>query len=166
MERSPMPPRREPMRRTPRPRTASDEFGPKVPSPRRPRDVGPVWSSESRARRIVRERAEGRCELGCGMPGHDWSHRRARVHGGLWYPTNGALACRRCHAACEAFPVLADIGGWRIVHRDPDPGTAPIYLQALGDRPTGWYFLTDTTAVESAPWAPAPLWLPWMPRPR
>jgi hypothetical protein len=140
-----------------------------VPVPRRkaPAYTGALWSSESRAKRIVRERAEGRCEMGCGMPGHDWSHRRSRAQGGPWHPANGALACRRCHRACEVdAPILADLGGWRIVHRDPDLTTAPVYLQAWGDRSAGWYLLTETTVVIPAPWAPAPLWFPWMPRPR
>ena len=137
------------------------------PSPRKAPGRRQATPEERAARGIVQARSQGMCEMGCGMPGQDWSHRRSVAQGGAWRAVNGLKACRRCHHATEVTaPLLADLGGWRIVHRDPDPATAPVYLQAVPGRPAGWYFLTDGTDIEPAPWAPAPLWFPWMPRPR
>jgi len=102
----------------------------------------PGLNDEALARRLVADRAGGRCEL-CGKAGHlDWSHRRARKHGGPWAPSNGMHLCRRCHSWAEHEPVLADAGGWRIVHRDPVPGEIPVWLGA-GVIPCGWYLLGD-----------------------
>jgi hypothetical protein len=150
---------------------------PPVPSPREPSERPPVprqeprkakavTPEERRAKRIVKARSGGFCEMGCGMPAVDWSHRRSVAQGGQWRPSNGLHACRRCHAACEVTaPLLADLGGWRIVHRDPDPATAPVYLQARKGMPAGWYFLNDDGGWTPGPSDPVPAWFPWMPRP-
>ena len=150
----------------PVPEGADGVSQPRVPTQRKvPARV--VTPEERAAKKVVQVRSGGMCEMGCGMPGQDWSHRRSAAQGGQWRPANGLKACRRCHHACEVTaPLLADLGGWRIVHRDPDPAAAPVYLQAWGTRAAGWYFLTAGEDIEPAPWAPAPLWFPWMPRPR
>lgn len=101
--------------------------------------------SEDRARRIVRERSHGRCET-CGVQGTDWAHRRAAGQGGQWRAANGLLQCRPCHAWCESQPLLADAGGWRLVHRDSDPALVPVWLFG-GPYPRGWHLLDDEGCV-------------------
>jgi hypothetical protein len=96
---------------------------------------------QTRARRIVGERAHGRCEL-CGQTGTDWAHRRSRAQGGPWRASNGLLQCRTCHAWCESHGGLADAGGWRLVHRDDDPAAVPVWLLG-GPYPRGWHLLDD-----------------------
>ena len=121
-----------------------------------------VSQEEREARRVVQERSGGRCEL-CGAPGESWSHRRAAGQGGAWRAANGVRACGlgggltpdRCHDWCEAHPTYADLGGWRLVHRDPDPSTAPVWLPGRG-----WSLLTDGTEILDGPDEPPPLVLP------
>lgn len=101
--------------------------------------------TEANARRIVELRSIGMCEL-CREKGTDWAHRRAAGQGGGWRPANGIRMCRRCHAWCEENPRLADLGGWRLVHRDEDPATVPVWLQGLA-YPRGWMLLDDDGCV-------------------
>lgn len=109
----------------------------RIPSQRGP--------AEESARRVVSERAHGRCEV-CGQQGSDWAHRRAKGQGGAWRAANGLLQCRPCHAWCEAQPALADAGGWRLVHRDDDPAAVPVWLFG-GPYPRGWHTLDDDGSV-------------------
>lgn len=79
--------------------------------------------TEDSARRIVRERAGGWCEL-CPRQGTEWSHRVARGRGGVWAPSNGLWLCNACHVACHANPTGARDHGWHLP-TGVDPLQAP-----------------------------------------
>ena len=94
-------------------------------------------SEETRARRLVRDRAEGRCE-GCGRaPGVEWAHRVSRAQGGPWCPSNGLLLCGPggCHHWSHLNPEAARQWGW-MLRRHQDPATSPV-LHAWH----GWVYL-------------------------
>lgn len=58
--------------------------------------------AERAAKRLVRARSQGYCELrlpGCAGIALDFSHRIAAGRGGTWTASNGCAACRRCHEA-------------------------------------------------------------------
>lgn len=107
---------------------------------------------EAKGREIVYNRAQGRCEM-CGSGnGTDWSHRVARSQLGGWEPSNGMLACRRCHAWCHANPAEAREKGW-ILKSTRNPLEEPALLATLfGPR---WGVLDDqggiTFQIEGAP---------------
>ena len=122
----------------------------------------PRMSPEERdAKKITRARSGGMCEI-CGRPAESWAHRRARSHGGLWIPANGLHLCGLdsrfgCHGWTEQHPKMADIGGWRFVHRDPDPETVPAYLPLHG----GWCLLGNRGGVERlVEYGPKPVLVP------
>lgn len=102
---------------------------------------------ETQARRIVRARSNGRCELCATTRATNWSHRRARGQGGLWTPSNGLDLCGSgntgCHGWLEANSKLADAGGWRIVHRNPPPAIVPCWLNTVSGG-VGWWLLDDS----------------------
>lgn len=146
--------------RTPlsRARLNTEPRTPPVPSPRRAqRSTGPT-GAEREARRIVYARSGGLCEL-CGHRAESWSHRRASGQGGEWAASNGLHLCgdgvRGCHGWLEAHPLWADAGGWRLVHRDPDPAVTPVWL------PGGWVLLADDGGKSSVRGLPAPACYPW-----
>lgn len=86
---------------------------------------------ERRARAVVWERAQARCER-CGRaPATDWSHRKARSQGGRWCATNGLALCSACHQQCHASPALAYEQGWH-VRSTQDPATTPVWLAGRG----------------------------------
>lgn len=103
---------------------------------RLPGDLG-----ESESRRIVQERANGRCES-CGQAGPlEWSHRKGRGQQGKWHPANGIGACRVCHDYFHAHPEEAYENGWFVSGSVPDADVwkVPIRLRTwLG---VGWYRL-------------------------
>lgn len=105
---------------------------------------------EEYARRIVKLRAFGRCEM-CGVAATDWSHRRAAGQGGGWRAANGLYLCRECHSWLEGNPLLADAGGWRLVHRDTDPALVPVWLFG-GCYARGWHLLDDDGGVAWVDW--------------
>lgn len=79
---------------------------------------------EKRARAIIDERSQEVCEI-CGQArATDWSHRKARSQGGLWCPTNGLDACRRCHSFAHDNPNWAKARGI-FVEPHADPATVP-----------------------------------------
>lgn len=80
--------------------------------------------SEESARRIVYERAGGKCEL-CGRRATEYSHRKARSQGGKWSPTNALHLCHGCHAYCHAHPEEAYEQGW-FVRSTGDPAAVPV----------------------------------------
>lgn len=103
---------------------------------------------EARGRQLVNDRSHGRCEVCAAKDSLQWSHRRARGQGGSWAPSNGCRLCYACHAWVEAQPVLADAGGWRLVHRDVDPATVPVWLNTVNG--FGWWLLDDDGGYERA----------------
>jgi hypothetical protein len=85
--------------------------------------------NEARARLIVRERAEERCEL-CGMArGTNFSHRVSRGQGGLWTPANGQWLCGSgttgCHGRLHANPDWAYRHGL-MLRRGSNPTGIPV----------------------------------------
>jgi hypothetical protein len=96
--------------------------------------------TEDWARRIVVERAGGRCEL-CPAVGSEWSHRVARGRGGMWAPSNGLWLCHGCHAKCHAQPDTARAHGWHL-STGTDPLEAPAYITP-GHLWRSWWRLDD-----------------------
>lgn len=102
--------------------------------------------NEQQARRIVAERAKGRCEL-CGISEGErpltFSHRMPKGLGGNWYPSNGLRACGSgttgCHGWIEHHPADAAAAGWRIT-RPESPYTSPAFLVLPWP---GWWLLDD-----------------------
>lgn len=91
---------------------------------------------ETRARELVRKRANGRCEV-CGGRGYEYSHRRRRsIREHSWCPCNGLLACRTCHARMHEGPVEAQVVGWHVSIYE-EPATVPVLLAG------GRYWLLD-----------------------
>lgn len=69
--------------------------------PTKPRKA-PRSAEEREAKRLVRERSNGWCELQlscCVGRAYDFSHRIAVGRGGRWEASNGLDACRWCHTA-------------------------------------------------------------------
>ena len=60
-------------------------------------------TGEAAARRQVKERAGGRCEIEvsphCTGRHEQFSHRKRRSQGGRWCAANGLAACAACHLA-------------------------------------------------------------------
>lgn len=84
--------------------------------------------SETTARKLVRERAKGRCEV-CGGPGYEYSHRRRRnIRGHAWCPCNGVLSCRTCHAKMHAHPERARELGLHVSAFEESPSEVPVTL--------------------------------------
>ncbi|MCO1575002.1 HNH endonuclease [Crossiella sp. SN42] len=110
--------------------------------------------NEHAARRTVRERAAGLCEVRvmdvCTGGGQDWQHRKNRSQGGRWEPSNGLLVCRACHHHIHTNPAEAMRCGWT-VSASADPATTPalIHTVTLGH---DWIVLDDAGFVFRAPW--------------
>lgn len=143
MKRSPMPPRKAPLKGSSLSRKARAPISRK-PLLAKPR---PVTPEEREARRLVAERSQGRCEIGfwCsgGAAAVDWSHRVARSQGGLWDAANGLAACRRDHEFCHAYPIKARIhGGW-ILRSTDDFRTYPVHHPVHG-----WVVLDSAGGVK------------------
>lgn len=132
------------------------------------------------ARRIVRLRSGGTCEL-CGRAkATSWAHRGPRSHGGLWTPVNGLDLCgdgvAGCHGWSESHREASYEAGW-LLRTGVDPATTPVWLRPLIN-PPGWYLLAADGTVrwldhvtEGLPFVPAllPEWVdqpresPWLP---
>ena len=94
------------------PSAGSISRGPVKP---RKRDTGP----SKRVRKLVRNRAQGRCEQGCGHPGTHTHHRRPRALGGSSdaatnLPSNLVLLCAFHHALFDSYREYALAGGWLV----------------------------------------------------
>lgn len=91
---------------------------------------------ETRARELVRKRANGRCEV-CGGPGMEFSHRRRRsVREHRFCPCNALLACQSDHRRMHASPEEARSYGWHVSIYE-EPATVPVLLAG------GRYWLLD-----------------------
>lgn len=70
--------------------------------------------AERAARKVVRARSGGVCEV-CGMRrATDFHHRRNVSQGGLWTAENGLHIDRSCHVWITANPVGARVWGWTV----------------------------------------------------
>lgn len=94
---------------------------------------------ELRARRLIKDRSGGICEI-CGhRPATDAAHRLSRGVGGLWEAANLLHACRTCHSTNHDNPLRAYELGQHL-RNGSDPLTAPVYLH----RPVpGWYTIDN-----------------------
>ena len=105
-------------------------------------------TSEEQGRRIVRERAGGKCEAA--IPGvctgrHDSTHHRVkRSQGGTWDPSNLLGVCgdgtRGCHGWIEANPSLANAEGLGLLRGD-DPREVVVHMRWENAR--SWWRLDD-----------------------
>jgi 5-methylcytosine-specific restriction endonuclease McrA len=72
------------------------------------------------ARALVRERAEGLCELpGCGAQGHHAHHKRRRSQGGEDTPANLMWLCGDCHESIHRNIKWAEASGYLIRSEAP-----------------------------------------------
>lgn len=119
--------------------------------------------TEAEARRVVRERAAGKCEL-CRRQATNWAHRVGRGQGGLWTPSNGILLCGSGTTGCHGWTTHernhARVGGW-IVDSGEHPADVRVWLAPVTLLP-GWYRLDDAGCYEPL-WddAPPPVTPPW-----
>lgn len=100
--------------------------------------------NEREARRIVRLRSGGVCEVCGGERATNFQHRKNRSQGGLWLASNGLDVCGSgtwgCHGRIHARPQEAYRNGWS-VKSWADPALVPflhhtlgrMYLDDLGD---------------------------------
>lgn len=104
--------------------------------------------NEKRARRIVRERADGRCEIGHEL-GTDMHHRKNRSQGGQWSPENLMLLCHEHHMRITVNPTLARSQGWSVPSWD-DPTTTLVWIfgrEFVLLTPSGDYITSEDTAA-------------------
>lgn len=106
-----------------------------------------VTADERNARKVMKARSQGTCEVCAAAPATDAHHRRNRSQGGRWSPENLLHLCHDDHMAITVNPALARSRGWSVLSTD-DPAEMPVFLAGLG-----WVFLLDdgsTTSQESA----------------
>jgi hypothetical protein len=76
-------------------------------------------ASEKEARRLVRERSGGVCEICGSQKATNYQHRKARGQGGPWTASNGIDVCGMgnafgCHGYLHQNPALACEAGWTV----------------------------------------------------
>ncbi len=143
-------------RKTPMPRGSLRSTPPAQGSgkPASPRRTG-KHEGVNEARRLVKERSGGQCEihmLGCYVQATDWHHRVRQSQGGKWHVQNGLHACRFCHEAVtntRGHRPEYEANGW-MVHSRQDPAEVEVLLWHH-DR-HDWYLLLDDGSVDLAPW--------------
>ncbi|MDN5916633.1 MAG: HNH endonuclease [Pseudonocardia sp.] len=87
--------------------------------------------NEQKARRIVRDRSGGLCEVCSSAVGREWHHRKNRSQGGLWSPENGLHVCSPHHRWITEHPASSWIKGWS-VRGSGDPAIAPVFMARYG----------------------------------
>jgi len=117
----------------------------------------PVWS-KSLGTRIVKARANDRCEL-CRATPVDMAHRVDASDGGPWAPANLIALCRRCHDWCHHWPLMAGDAGWRL-KSTADYLAEPVFLMTeIGFR---WVRLNDEGEYLNHDIVPVlPPWVPY-----
>jgi hypothetical protein len=94
------------------------------------------------ARRIVRERSGGICEVCAVAYATNFHHRKNRSQGGLWCPSNGLDLCGSgstgCHGFITSHPKLSYEYGYS-VRSGRDPARSPVRLARRG-----WTLLDST----------------------
>lgn len=79
---------------------------------------------EREARRLVRDRSGGACEVCDQRRAVEFQHRKNRSQGGQWSASNGLDLCSDCHRHIHANPAEADAEGWTVrqwEHPDDKP---------------------------------------------
>jgi hypothetical protein len=95
-----------------------------------------VTPEERSARKVVKARSAGRCEM-CGRAeATDMHHRKNRSQGGQWSPDNLLHLCHADHMSVTVSPALARSRGWSVRSTD-DPASVPVWLAGRG-----WNLLT------------------------
>lgn len=100
--------------------------------------------TEKEARRLVRERSGGLCEV-CGVrPATNYQHRKNRSQGGQWSAVNGLDVCGSgttgCHGRIHHSPAAAYEAGWSVKSWE-DPAVVPVRTTrglVLLDDEGGW----------------------------
>lgn len=96
--------------------------------------------NEREARRIVRQRSDGGCEVRilpvCLGRATNFQHRKARGQGGQWAPSNGLDVCGAgnasgCHGYIHQHPTEAYANGWS-VESWAEPALRPFLHWNLG----------------------------------
>lgn len=108
---------------------------------------------EAEARRIVRERSEGICEIVvpdvCLKRAAGVHHRLKRGQGGPWSPSNLLDACGSgttgCHGYTEAHPTWA-IGEGLWLMRGNDPREISVHMRWVNAK--SWWLLDDEGMLE------------------
>lgn len=109
----------------------------------------PVTPEERRARKVVRARSQGTCEV-CGRaPATNFQHRQGKAQMGAWTAENGLDVCGMgnvsgCHGAIHQSPALAYERGWS-VRSTHDPAAQPVWLAGRG-----WSYLTADGGIVPA----------------
>jgi hypothetical protein len=102
-----------------------------------------VTPEERNARRVVRERSQGQCEV-CGHARGESMHHRRKA-GREWTPANLLHTCgdgvRGCHGRIEASPNAAKEQGWWLLSNQ-DPARTPVWLAGRG-----YVFLADDGSI-------------------
>lgn len=86
--------------------------------------------AEKEARRLVRERSGGICEVCGARPATNFQHRKAKSHGGPWSASNGLDVCGMgnasgCHGYIHQNPNTACENGWTVKSWD-DEAVKPV----------------------------------------
>lgn len=153
----------------------------KADKPKRKRDVpkqrtasdGPSEAVlEDRAKKAVKRRSDGDCEIRtswCLGRATNFSHRRHEGQGGPWEASNGLDACgwgnaTGCHGYLHQHPVEAKENGW-LVSSTGDWRTTPAWIWHKGRRAK--YLLDDEGNAVLAPFPQGdprhPDDIPWSP---
>lgn len=156
MKRSPMPPRKNPM---PRGSLCSKAFGADEPKQARPRRSTGKHVGEGKAKRDVRKRSGGDCEIRspwCLGRATNASHRRHEGQGGLWQAVNILDSCgwgntTGCHGYLHQHPREARDNGWIVSAWGADPAGVQV-LMWHGGRCDWFLLLNEEPWVQLAPW--------------
>lgn len=87
--------------------------------------------NERKARQIVKERSEGRCEVCWTAPGTDMHHRKNRSQGGTWTPENLMHLCHVHHMHITVNPRTSREQGWTVPSY-ADPARTPVWIAGRG----------------------------------
>jgi hypothetical protein len=99
--------------------------------------------SEAKARKVVKARSEGRCEVCLTAPATDMHHRRNRSQGGRWTPENLMHLCHSHHMHITVNPKRAREQGWTVPSW-ADPATTAVWVAGRE-----FVFLTSTGNYET-----------------
>lgn len=85
--------------------------------------------NQQKARRIVKARSNGVCEICGGSQATDMHHRRNRSQGGQWAPENLMHLCHPHHMHITTHPAQAREQGWSVPSW-ADPATTLVWIYA------------------------------------
>jgi len=99
--------------------------------------------AEAPARKVVRARSGGVCELDGRAPATEMHHRQNRSQGGVWAASNLLHLCSAHHLHITTHPQASREQGWAVPsHREPSQ--VPVWLSGHG-----WVFLDDLGNYEN-----------------